>query len=324
MKDLTTIKWLFMLLVFLMRCSLPDSQSTISTLDYLKSISGKQVLSGQHNREPNSDPDKWTEWIYQTTGKYPALWSGDFLFQAENIEHRWTMIHEAKKQWDKGVVVNIMWHACNPALGGEPCGWKSSILTKMSNEHWTQLITDGTALNNVWKSMMDEVAIYLQFLEDNGVEVLFRPLHEMNQGAFWWGGRPGPNGTARLYQLTHDYFTNTKGLSNLIWVWDMQDFTTLEDDLITYNPGDDYWDILALDYYEEPKGYTMGKYNKILKAAGDKPIAIGECTTLPTAKELAQQPRWTFFMPWAELVAKHNTIEEIKALYNSPRVITKE
>ena len=121
MKDRTINKWLFMLMLFFMECSSPDSPVRISTLDYLKSISGKQVLSGQHNREPNSDPDKWTEWIYQTTGKYPALWSGDFLFQAENIEHRWTMIHEAKKQWDKGVVVNIMWHACNPALGGEPC-----------------------------------------------------------------------------------------------------------------------------------------------------------------------------------------------------------
>ena len=62
----------------------------------------------------------------------------------------------------------------------------------MSDEHWTQLITDGTALNNVWKSMMDEVGIYLQFLEDNGVEVLFRPLHEMNQGSFLVGRAAWP------------------------------------------------------------------------------------------------------------------------------------
>jgi hypothetical protein len=26
----------------------------------------------------------------------------------------------------------------------------------------------------------------------------------MNQGEFWWGGRPGPQGTLRPYQITHD------------------------------------------------------------------------------------------------------------------------
>jgi len=324
MKDRKCIKLLFTVSILLIGNHSLFSQSSYATLDYLKSISGKQILSGQHNKEPNSDPDKWTEWIHETTGKYPALWSGDFLFQEENIENRWTMIHEAKKQWDKGIVVNIMWHACNPALGGDPCGWDSSLLTKISDEDWSQLITDGTELNKVWKSMMDDVAQYLQFLEDKKVEVLFRPLHEMNQGAFWWGGRPGPDGTAQLFRITHDYFTVTKGLSNLIWIWDMQDFTTLENDLVTYNPGGEYWDILALDYYEEPKGYTIEKYNIVLEAAGEKPIAIGECTKLPTAEELVEQPKWVFFMPWAELVKKHNSIEEIKTLYGSQRVITKD
>jgi len=298
-----------------------EPQSSRSPLEYLQSISGKKILSGQHNREPNSDPAKWTQWIFETTGKYPALWGGDFLFQAENIEHRWTMIEEARKQWEGGAVISIMWHACNPALGGEPCGWQSSLLTTMSDESWTELITEGTQLNKVWKSMMDEVAVYLEFLQDNQVEVLFRPLHEMNQGAFWWGGRPGPNGTARLYRLTHDYFTNTKGLSNLIWVWDLQDFNSLESDLLEYNPGNEYWDVLALDFYEG--GYSIDKYNNLVEAAGDKPIAIGECTTLPTPEELEQQPRWTFFMPWAELVTRDNTVEKIRALYDSPRVLTR-
>jgi len=39
--------------------------------------------------------------------------------------------------------------------------------------------------------MMDDIAQYLQWLDLNGVEVLFRPLHEMNQNCFWWGGRGG-------------------------------------------------------------------------------------------------------------------------------------
>ena len=34
---------------------------------------------------------------------------GDFLFDAESIENRWGMVQEAKKQWDDGAVISIMW-----------------------------------------------------------------------------------------------------------------------------------------------------------------------------------------------------------------------
>jgi mannan endo-1,4-beta-mannosidase len=57
-------------------------------------------------------------------------------------------------------------------------------------------------------------------------------------------------------------------------------------------------------------------------ACGDKPIAIGECETLPTADELAAQPRWTFFMAWAELVQSGNSVQSIQHLYNAVNVVT--
>ena len=286
-------------------------------LDFINQISGKQTLAGQHNKEPNADPDKWTKFIKETTGKYPALWSGDFLFQQDNIDNRWTMIHEAKKQWEMGAIINLMWHACPPDQG-EPCGWDPGLLNaQLDDAHWTELITDGTPLNSIWKERMDDIAVYLQYLEDNDVEVLFRPLHEMNQGKFWWGGRPGPDGTAALYRITHDYFTIDKGLSNLIWVWDMQDMSR---DFADYNPGDSYWEIFAFDVYD--KGYDGSWYNYILPIVGNKPMAIGECSKLPSPETLNQQPRWIFFMPWAELVKEANTEDEIKALYNDPQVVT--
>ncbi len=291
-----------------------------SSLNYLYSISGKKTASGQHNREPSAQPAKWTNAIDSVTGHYPKLWSGDFLFQADNIANRGVMIAEAKRQWKKGALINIMWHACNPARS-QPCGWDSSgVLSRMTDVQWQQLLTDGTPVNTRWKQMMDEVAVYLQDLENDGVEVLFRPLHEMNQGLFWWGGRRGPTGTAQLYRLTHDYFTETKGLSNLIWVWDMQDFLSLATDLTDYNPGSDYWDVAALDIYDGGTGYSDYKYNAMLKVAGKKPIAIGECQVLPTPAQLQAQPRWTFFMGWAELVFSNNTPTVIKALYDSKEV----
>jgi mannan endo-1,4-beta-mannosidase len=297
-------------------------ETGFKTLDYLYRISGSKTISGIHNREPNSAPAQWTDKIFSTTGKYPALWSGDFLFQEENINNRQTMVNEALNQWKKGATINIMWHACNPALN-EPCGWdKNGVLSELTDVQWNELLTDGTAINTKWKSMMDEVATYLQFLEDNGVEVLWRPLHEMNQGVFWWGGRPGPNGTSKLYQITHDYLKNTKGLTNLIWVWDIQDFDSLPSDVTTYDPGSDYWDVLALDVYDGGSGYSTLKYTTIVKAAKGKPIAIGECQELPTIAELTAQKKWTFFMSWSELTFEHNTAEEIKTLYNGQYVNT--
>jgi mannan endo-1,4-beta-mannosidase len=51
-------------------------------------------------------------------------------------------------------------------------------------------------------------------------------------------------------------------------------------------------------------------------------MAIGECSKLPSLEMLENQPRWIFFMPWAELVKRTNTPEEINTLYNDPRIIT--
>lgn len=298
-------------------------QTRFKSLNYLYKIQGKQTIGGIHNREPNADPDRWTEWVKDETGQYPGLWSGDFLFQSENIANRWTMIYEAEKQWKKGALVNIMWHACNPSFGS-PCGWDNKgVMSKLSDEQWKELTTDGTSLNKKWKTMMDDVAQYLQYLEDKGVEVLFRPLHEQNQGAFWWGGKKESYGTKKLWQLTHDYFTKTKGLSNLIWVWNIQDFDTMASDLDAFDPGEEYYDMLSMDMYQsDGKGYTQEKYDAIRKKAGNKPIAIGECSLLPSSDLLASQPLWTFFMGWSELVKKDNSLAAVKAVFRAENVIT--
>jgi mannan endo-1,4-beta-mannosidase len=78
--------------------------------------------------------------------------------------------------------------------------------------------------------------------------------------------------------------------------------------------------VFGFDVYDH--GYDVSWYKYILPIAGDKPMAIGECGKLPTSAVLAAQPRWVFFMPWAELVKESNTTEEIIEIYNNPRVLT--
>lgn len=289
-------------------------------LDYLGSITGKQTLAGQHNERFDSiHPFERTEAVFKATGRYPALFGIDFTYDYR-IYGRWKMIQEAEKQFNNGALINIMWHACIPTLQ-EPCLRNKGIETKMTDELWNQLITEGTPLNNEWKHRMDTIAVYLDYLQSKGVVVLWRPLHEMNQGAFWWGGRPGVQGTLRLYQIIHDYLSNTKKLNNLIWVWDIQDFETLKSDIFNYNPGSKYWDVLALDYYSGTM-YTPEKYNIITKAAGMKPIAIGECGKIPSPQIITSQPRWSFFMAWSDMIFKQNTPQLIRDVYNYPAILT--
>ncbi len=304
-------------LLLTMSATLADSPSQV--VSFLKRITGTSVVAGHHNdRKIVEDPFKWTAAIRETTGREVGLWSSDFSFDYR-IEGREQMTREASAQWKRGAIVNIMWHACPPTIP-EPCTWDEGIMSQLTDEQWHELITPGTALHRTWLERVDSLVPHLRALETQGVEVLFRPLHEMNQKAFWWGGRPGPDGTRRLFQITHDRLTKHHGLKNLVWIWNVQD---LSRDFEAYDPGPDYWDILSFDVYAD-SGFTSEKYEDLAALAGNKPFGIGECSVLPTPAELAAQPRWSFFMGWAGLVHEKNTADEIRATYADPRVLTLE
>ena len=290
-------------------------------LDYIASISGKKTIAGQHNKF-NATPSDATDAIKTRTGKTPGLWSADFGFGADALASRAHMIAEAKAQWNRGAIVQLMYHNCIPTRD-ELCSWDDiggANPQHLSDAQWSEIVTDGTSLNTAWKKRLDALSIFFADLKAAGIAPLFRPLHEMNQGAFWWGGRGGANGTRRLFQLTHDYLVGTKGFDNIIWVWDVQDFGTLISDTTAYDPGSAYYDIAALDVYGG--GYDQAKYDAMKSVAGSKPIAIGECERPPTSALLGQQPRWAFFMLWPDFVDENGAV--LPALYTSANVVTEE
>lgn len=315
------------LIFVLLLSSLVMAQSGFRSLDYLHRISGTKILSGQHNDQKpyhgeSTGTSYWTDEVYKLTGKYPALWGGDLLFHGQS-ELRWDVTYEAEKQWEKGAVINIMWHACPPNQT-EPCMWEGGILSSLSASEWTDLLTEGGTLNTVWKSRIDNVAApYLQYLENKGVEVFWRPFHEQNQTLFWWNSG-GADKTKALWKLSHDYMTNDLGLSNLIWSWDVQD---IHASYAQYNPGEEYFDMAALDIYSD--GYfNLKYYNALVEQADGKPLAFGECFKLPSASVMINQPLMSFFMVWAYGLYEDfngnatNTIQQIVDTYNNPRVLT--
>lgn len=300
----------------------PDPATTVSghpsrVLGFLKRISGAKTLVGIHNDLKSGSPSTWTERLHAITGKYPALWSGDFLFD-DRAEFRWALIREAERQWDAGAVINLMWHACPPTQK-EPCAWKGGILSRLKDSAWADLISEGGALNREWKKRLDALVPYLGYLAERKIEILWRPLHEMNQHKFWWGGRPGPDGSARLYRITFEYLTRVKGLDNLIWTWDIQD---LRFDWEEYHPGADCFDVMALDMYG--MGFTEKLYQAMLHLAGGKPIALGEVAEMPGPQVLAAQSQYCFVMGWADLPFSVNSEADLKRLVHAPNVLTLE
>src|SRR5262249_45208782 len=154
-----------------------------------------------------------------------------------DVADRPTMIAQAKTEWAKGSLVQLMYHACAPT-GDESCSWDEiggNTPAKLTDAQWSDLVTDGGTLHAAWMARLDTLSGFFAQLKAAHIAPLFRPEHEMNQGVFWWGGRPGAMGTRRLFQITHDYLVGVKGFTNIIWVWDVQDFGSLSTDVVDYN-----------------------------------------------------------------------------------------
>lgn len=285
-------------------------------LDYLHSLSGSDIVSGQHNKEPATSPNQYTQQVKDITGQYPGLWGGDLLFRAEDVANRQLVVNQAKTEWANGSLVTLTWHVCPPTMGSS-CEFDGGVKSKISDAQFSQVITDGTSLNSAWKHRLDEVVPYLTQLKDAGVPVLFRPLHEMNESWNWWGHRPGRSGSARLYQITHDYLVG-KGLSNLIWVWNVQDNPA--GGWSSYYPGSGYVDVASLDVWYKSFP-SSSDYQQMQRIAGSKPIALAEMGKVPSASLLDSQTRWTYFMIWSEQLRGDNTNAEIQATYFHPRVL---
>ncbi|MBW6437098.1 ricin-type beta-trefoil lectin domain protein [Actinoplanes hulinensis] len=295
----------------------PATARTV-VIDYLRSITGTSVVSGQHNKEPASSPAQYTQQARNVTGQFPGLWGGDMMFRAGDQADRQRVIDEAKAQWAAGSLVALTWHACSPTVG-VTCEFDGGVKTQITNAQFQEIVTGGTALNTTWRNRMATVVPYLRQLRDAGVPVLWRPFHEMNETWNWWGGRPGANGGAKIFQQMRDYFDG-QGLDNLIWVWNVQDNPAAN--WSQYYPGANYADVVSLDVWWKSHP-SAADYQQIQTVAAGKPIAVAEIGKMPTAALLTAQPRWAYFMMWSEHLLGNNTTAEIQAAYNIPRVLSR-
>jgi mannan endo-1,4-beta-mannosidase len=324
-------------------------------LNFLYDIQGRYILAGQHNYI--STESIQSESAKTFTGKYPIVWGSDFSFcyegeEPKKFQHcgpinltmpgdslfmtgltpkkaRGRLVRNAIKLSREGFIITLMWHACPPGSGDCCDGRKIWTWDKRpSQEEWDQLVTEGTDLNRAWKKQADTIAGYLKQLQEANVPILWRPYHEMNGVWFWWCNKPGESGFKKLWIMMYAYFVNHHQLNNLVWVWNTNAPRDRPgDEAGSYDnfwPGSAYVDVLAADVYR--RDWKQSHHDDLLNLAKGKPIALGEVGNIPPPEVLAQQPMWTWFMPWFSWEYREDSSrgDVVKAVYALPHVLTKE
>jgi len=294
----------------------PEARALLKTLC---GLSGKGILSGQHNfpNQRSQDSDK----VNAITGKYPAVWGSDFGFtdgeDKDSVLHRDLMIEEAKKQAAAGSIIYLCWHMLRPTEDepGKPmASWRGSVQAKLTDAQWIELITSDTPLHKRWEKYMDTAAGYLKQLQDAHIPVLWRPMHENNGGFFWWGGRKGDAGTAQLYREVYARMVYVHHLDNLLWVWN-QNGPAPPGEFAQFFPGQPFVDVVSYDNYRDLRDRY---YYEVLAIADGKPVALGEVGRPPSPEVLKAQPKWVWFMVWAGMVN-----DRIKEPYANPYILNR-
>jgi mannan endo-1,4-beta-mannosidase len=262
------------------------ARRVLSYLAQLKNRSDNRVVSGQFIASTGTGPAAWAMFydeIHRQTGKdvgligidlegngwclptRPESWCHPPGGIGVNIDPFW--IDKAIRHSDRGGLVTLHWSAHNP--------WTDGTVEDMQGTGGTaldQLITPGSPVYAKWMSTLDQVAVGLQQLRDANVVVLWRPFHEMN-GNFWWGRQNSSLSFVRLWQHMFGYFTNAKGLNNLLWVYAPVEWPGVP--VLAQYPGDAYVDIVGFDHYPDTQTFAVTPSYEALAAKG-KVMAMTE------------------------------------------------
>lgn len=283
----------------------------------------KRLLSGQFTDFGRGAGLRLLGEIQNQTGHWPALLGADYAdFGRGGLFCR--LANEAAiEYWKQGGLVTISAHLYNPAnpKGG---GLRDKGVDLNS------LLTPGTDTNKRWMEELDILAAGLQELKDAGVVVLWRPFHEMNGGWFWWGDQD-PDAFIQVWRHMFDYFSKTKGLDNLLWVYGPNHGSNTA----KFYAGDRYVDLVGLDAYtdfidpQHIKGYqevvALGKpfgFTEYGPHGAQNPP--GDYDYRRFIEGLQRDfPKTTFFMSWNSKwsLARNNHTKE---LLEHPWMINRE
>jgi mannan endo-1,4-beta-mannosidase len=247
-----------------------DARAVLGYINFLSNGSGTGVLSGQNVGHGDAIANQFNRYIgelYRQTGKYPGIIGGDYEYTQE---YSLSDLRSANQilidYWkNKKGIVTINMTPRGPGNIDPRSTYTKSLKT---------LITPGTSDYTYWMNKLNRLATALTELRDAGVPVLWRPMQEMNSLWFWYGTKNGHSNFEEfisVYRHMFDYFTTTKKLNNLIWVFSpvgAHSWSAYPD------PGNDYWDIIAATHYNND--LDAASYQDMINFAKGKPVALGE------------------------------------------------
>ncbi len=298
-------------------------------MKYLTDVYGKQFLTGQYGDDGYFSNE--VQAIWNVTGEFPAVLGLDLIeYTPSRVENGSSSqaVERAIDWWERGGIVTMCWHWNAPSkyLTGD---WYSGFRTEATNIDLGKIMNgEDEEGYELLMEDIDAIAKQLQRLEDAGVPILWRPLHEASGGWFWWGAS-GADACKELWILLYDKLTNEYGLDNLIWLWNGQ--------AADWYPGDEYVDIIGEDIYPGNQVSTsqVVKYMEAVNYTdANKMVVLSEngCVFDP---DLAYRDgaMWGFYCTWSgEFVLKTSTLnrdsvnytteEVLKKMYSSPLSVT--
>ena len=154
------------------------SHSAQNLLDYLSEISGKKIITGQHTQ---TNPMEEIDYIYEQTGKYPALRGFELLGYSPNINYNdasaecLTEVYENQNtldtalEWAKKTngIVTFTFHWFSP-IGGRD----KSFYTEHTDFDAEKVLIPGTRERDAFYHDMDIIAKELRRFQLEDIPVL--------------------------------------------------------------------------------------------------------------------------------------------------------
>ena len=190
--------------------------------------------------------------IYDVCGMYPAVYGMDL----GGIEMDWPanldnnlfdhMRASAVAHHERGGIVTFSWHPRNPLTGGD--AWD------VTSDKVVESILPGGEKHDLFMSWLEKAADFMDsILTEDGtkVPVIWRPWHEHTGSWFWWGQKLCTTEQYKaLWQLTYDYMTNQRGMTNLVWSYSPGAGGLTPEIFAERYPGDDIIDMVGFDCYQ--------------------------------------------------------------------------
>jgi mannan endo-1,4-beta-mannosidase len=317
-------------------------------LALLPSLSSNRVVSGQHITGATSlggldgEYDSNVQSLYTQTGKWPGLLSMQYEGADQIIGPLQVIqVNACATNWAaSGGLVLIKFQPFDPWTLAiqSPSGGLHVDLVGLLNpaaDHPANLTA-----NAIWLDWLDQIATGIDQLQQAGVVVLWRPLSEMNNTSHWHSRQPR-DAWISVWRHMHDYFSNTRGLKNLIWVYEGDGFAHGNVPADYYYPGDDVVDLMGHNLYDDDwilpceLNAIFRRYPKIygFPQAGSQSVRDGTWDNLTIIAGIQQRyPRASLFCTWNDFYSGGNVFQarsmvsqsNAAALLNDPWVVTHE